>query len=450
MRGKHLTALALSALLLSGCAGAPAQEGGGSSSPPDRSGPSAAGPSPSVRVDWSRLERDTPPLQPDVDGGRWYPEYTDRLIPGENYGALIPYLGSLAYPYSVWEHEGKVETHYSAWPAEFYGLMTREGKIVVDPVYQSAWAYSCFFDGQEHALPVLVLGCSDPAWGDFGSGLRYAIAAQDGSWCTEFEFLNYTNRGDRLFLLRPQGCTVLDSATGARQDWTWGELGLDGPDLEESLAFIQWGIGLAWLEQGVCVGQQLPPEGESVEWEDTRLHIFDPDTGRVFDADYRQWEQWYDDYAGSRWSDTRIIEEGGQSVLLHRGQTYPLQGLPEDSWPYLCQGDFACISGSGREMLYRLSTGRRLITADSVTLVTDTAHPEQLAIAIHDQGSWVVYNGTVTPVLTLPALAGDSYVTFTLQDGLLSFTDLASVFGCYDLENRQYIFFRNLGLGLGA
>ena len=48
-----------------------------------------------VRVDWSRLGGRFQP-QPNVDGGRWYPEYTDHLITGSDYGPLVPYLGDQA------------------------------------------------------------------------------------------------------------------------------------------------------------------------------------------------------------------------------------------------------------------------------------------------------------------------------------------------------------------
>ena len=267
-------AFLLAGLLLAGCA----------PRSPGSSGPAASGPDVSVsqpeeppkegikepewetadgvRVDWSRLGGRSQP-QPNVDGGRWYPQYTDHLITGADYGPLVPYLGDQAYSFERWEHEGEMQKYFSYWPTSFYGLMTREGKIVVDPVYQNVWPYSYRWEGEDHALPVLILTRADPKWKELGSGSRYAVAAEDGSWMTDFEFLNYTNKEDQLFLLRPEGCTVLDSQTGSRKDWSWKELDMpaSGDELSETLSFIQWVTGLT--PRRVCSG--LRP-GKSTGW----------------------------------------------------------------------------------------------------------------------------------------------------------------------------------------
>ena len=55
---------------------------------------------------------------------RYYPGYTDELIPSDDYGELIPFVG-------------KILTASGDWPmtSQRYGLCTTDGKIVVDPVY---------------------------------------------------------------------------------------------------------------------------------------------------------------------------------------------------------------------------------------------------------------------------------------------------------------------------
>ena len=174
-------ALLLSTLLLAGCA----PSGSAASSAPAE-GKGASG----VQVDWSRLEERTGRL-PDTDGGRWYPDRTDRLIPGPDYGLLVPYVGGQAYSFNRWEWEGEVQEYFSDWPTALYGLMTREGKIVVDPVYQHVTPYTCRQGGEDLALPVLLLARVDEAWKDSNSGLRYAVAAEDGSWMTDFAFVTY-------------------------------------------------------------------------------------------------------------------------------------------------------------------------------------------------------------------------------------------------------------------
>ena len=89
---KRWLALLLSAFVLTGCAsvgldssgsGSDGQSSGSAISPPDCSSSEAEwDESSGVLVDWSRL-KDRQSRQPDVDGGRWYPDRTDVLIPGD-------------------------------------------------------------------------------------------------------------------------------------------------------------------------------------------------------------------------------------------------------------------------------------------------------------------------------------------------------------------------------
>lgn len=447
---KRGMALLLSALLLAGCAQGP-DSSSASSSQPDVSRPEPDAAS-GVRVDWSRLEggRETPP---DVDGGRWYPEYTDRLIPGPDYGLLVPYVGGQAYSFNRWEVEieGKWETqeYFSDWPTSFYGLMTREGKIVVDPVYQNAFPYSCCRDGEDRELPVLLLARADEAWKDCNSGLRYAVAAEDGSWITDFAFINYTSREDRLFLLRPEGCTVLDSRTGDRRDWSWAELGIGEEEVSDTLEFIQWGIGLNWLDQGVCLGQR---DDQAAVLEDMTLRIFNPDTGEVSWAGYRQWDQWQSEYYDWRWGGPEeMYHENGGMVLEIDGRSYFLKDTYETGQLSVRRGDFAVLdeqhAGDSCESLYRLSTGERLLEGEYIDLLQDLAHPELVLPVCRDQGVWTVYSDALEPLLTLPRTSEDVWVYHSLRDGLLSVHSEAGFFGCYDLEAGRYVFYRNLGLG---
>ena len=101
----------LLALLLTACAGTQVPE---------------EMPEPGVQVhtDWSHLGERAEPL-PTV-GGRWYADYTDRLIPRKDYGMLIPYAGL------------RLQDHWPAMDGCLYGLMTRDGRVVTDPVYSRA------------------------------------------------------------------------------------------------------------------------------------------------------------------------------------------------------------------------------------------------------------------------------------------------------------------------
>ena len=66
---------------------------------------------------------------------RWYPEYTDHLIPSEEYGELIPFAGNINYYENV-EMDNLTP---------LYGLCTTDGKIVVDAVYTKIEYYNGYY-----------------------------------------------------------------------------------------------------------------------------------------------------------------------------------------------------------------------------------------------------------------------------------------------------------------
>ena len=138
-------------------------------------------------------------------GSRWYEDYTDTLLPRDNYGLLIPYAGA------------RLSASEFAATGCLYGLMTRDGKVVVDPVYAQA-QYAGYGD---NALPLLIL-----RRGSTGSGL-YAIAAGDGSWRTEFQYQAVCSgqeglllhSGDAVTLMGPDG-SILTELTAQNSELT--------------------------------------------------------------------------------------------------------------------------------------------------------------------------------------------------------------------------------------
>ena len=158
---KRILALVLALLscvgLLSGCGGPdPADPGGSAQSGASASSEGSAQDQPAgpnVRADWSRLEGREKAAQPDRDGGRWYASYTGELIPGPDYGELIPFVGAQVYNFNEYEYQGQPQAWYSNWPNPLYGLMTREGRIVVDPVYNSAYGANWYWQGKNHPCP---------------------------------------------------------------------------------------------------------------------------------------------------------------------------------------------------------------------------------------------------------------------------------------------------------
>ena len=445
MKNKRLICLALPALLLAGCVpGASPDEisdVGEVSSAPEIAPDSLMF---DVQTDWSRLEGERTAPQPDVDGGRWYPEFTDNLIPREDYGSLIPYRGSLVYPVQRWEDDtGETREYWLDWSDPFYGLMTREGKIVVDPVYQYAFLYSYYWQGEELFLPVLILGRSDPAWEENG-GTQIAVVAEDGRWTTDFEFLGYTNRGDQLLLLGSQGMTQMDSATGAQRNWTWEDLGVREEDVSETLDLIRWGYGLIWTDHGVLVGTSQEESGAS-----PRCRIFQPYTGEIFWVEGELWDAWYNEYFDQRWGrDWEMSQEGNQVTLSYNGESYIISDAPLNCWSAEVGKGLVILKSNRGHQLLRLSNGEPLLEGANIEFIPDAVHPERLGcVSVQNGTNYTIYDADMNRVLSLPR-TGNSWLHVELRDGLLSYYyPDNSRFGCWDMDAGRYVFYRNLYLG---
>lgn len=117
----------------------------------------------------------------EVSRDRWYDEYTDHLILSEEYGELVPYIAKLS-SYEYVDIDGG-ETKIGYMP--YYGLCTKDGKIVVDGVYN----YITYDDG--HYLLATVPEDESP-YED------YYIASSNGTTYTELpdgHFYSYEGNG---------------------------------------------------------------------------------------------------------------------------------------------------------------------------------------------------------------------------------------------------------------
>lgn len=171
MGHRRWAALALACALLTGCS---QTAGSGSAQLPQ---------GPNVQTDWSVLDHKDP--LPAV-GERWYEAYTPELIPRDGYGPLLPFRGAMGKTLAWWEEEPS----YSS-PTWLYGLMTTDGTLVMDAVCSSIsrCSYSKLDSAgqrQDYELPVYALAQGDPQRGRPGTGTLVALAAQDGSWWTDY------------------------------------------------------------------------------------------------------------------------------------------------------------------------------------------------------------------------------------------------------------------------
>ncbi len=119
-------------------------------------------------ADYPTSDRET---LPEV-GGRYYPDYTAELKPAD-YGGLVPYAGL------------RLSDDWFASTGCLYGLMTRDGRVVVDPVYSEVSVMG--------GVMVLTRGKE--------AGPRYAAAGLSGKWATGYDYTGYrlSDTGVSLF-----------------------------------------------------------------------------------------------------------------------------------------------------------------------------------------------------------------------------------------------------------
>lgn len=190
MKNRLFAAVLAAALLLSlaACGAAP-EETSPAVPPSDSPAPSSAPPvtptaEPSrVFTDWSYL---TDYVPPENQYTRLQEGPMDTLTPAPDYGMLLPFMGEILYS----------PGDYTWQVGRKYGLTTADGCLVLDPVCSNIYPLSVYdqASGQSEFLDIYVLEKTiyDPehsadSWSQ-GYEKRYALAALDGSWVTDFEF----------------------------------------------------------------------------------------------------------------------------------------------------------------------------------------------------------------------------------------------------------------------
>ena len=222
--GRIAPVLAL-ALLLSACGG-----------PEPQQTPEPTPPPSGVAVHWDVL---TP--RPENIAERRYEGYTDRLIPADDYGDLMPYIGGEAG--TDWEQ---------SW---FYGLATHDGEIVTDPVYTEVNALGWFDyrQGKTRHEDVLILRSAVPTdeasypqdeWTPKFED-RYGLAAIDGSWYTG-QIFTMLICGSQLgaLLFDTAGDAVMIGLDGQEIfRWKAGAIPVDGLDPDDAFGWIANTVG---------------------------------------------------------------------------------------------------------------------------------------------------------------------------------------------------------------
>lgn len=367
------TALILT-LALAGCAKQPIP---GSSS------------APSASVDVSLSGENFIPLEsseqaeplPEV-GRRWYPEFTDHLIPCPDYGELVPMRG----PYV-----GAAGRVYP-WGD---GLMTIDGKVVLDPVLDDVY-YCCCTDENGDTIPLPALYLSRYMRADGSEQMeQVALAASDGSWVTGFDYWGCIEFPGGLAVGDHDRMSILDPETGETlRSWTWEALGLQGPEevywvTGDAYVTAQWALGALYLGDG--------SQGH--------VRLLNPETGAITEVEAQKLIDYFDriyNTLGHGLTEARIMEDGS-SVLTYRGKEYRFpSSLPRNDYPW--------ITTTG-QVLFNSKDGQCAVTTldGQIILPVQPGEAEELPALdggnllgiLNDEG-WQIYDREGTLLSRLP------------------------------------------------
>lgn len=225
-----------------------------------------------VWTDWSKLgDR---PVPPETVGTRWYEGYTGELIPREDYGPLIPYAGLRLM---------------DDWPAAdgcLYGLMTREGAVITDPVYSAVYSPGGYGEEGSFTLPLLVLSRGDETVDpETWDPVILAVAAIDGSWCTPFQYRAVCVSSEGLLLFQEDGFTDMSIDGTIHRIWTAENAGISREEFDTMLKELSWGEGWAGERRGnyMALGWEL--EGDY-----DRLRCFNLESGGIRVFSEEEWD----------------------------------------------------------------------------------------------------------------------------------------------------------------
>lgn len=182
-------------------------------------------------VDWNLGE--TEPLREVYT--RLSDEPMEELVPSEDYGPLLTYIGGIIS--GSWSDYDK------------YGLVTRQGQIVLDPVCEGIWQLN-YYDTESRNGPMLAMSRTL----EIGESrdLRYALAALDGSWVTGFDYLSVQSVSeDRVWAVLEDGTGVMLDEN-ARELWRLPLGEGDEPWTYTNNGSVLWrgGFGVFWSSRG--------------------------------------------------------------------------------------------------------------------------------------------------------------------------------------------------------
>jgi len=272
---KKLSLLLAVLLLLTACTGAPEPDSTPEPTPTPKPVPQFSNPS-GIYADWSKLEKAEAPAEV---GTRLSEGPLTTLTPSDDYGLLMPYVGGRVYSADSW-----------GWTETRYGLVTKDGCVVLDPILSSVWTTNTD-DGF-----VYVLNKAPEDAENMENPIELsAICAADGSWCTDFIYSSAYWSGEylRCYAIDGYGC-LMDKD---------GNIVFELSDIayEEALS-DSYGDYDEWLLQ--YSGLNYESGYVNMELQDGRCAYFDME-GNILRSDE------FDGYCYSRY----VFTDGGAAVV---------------------------------------------------------------------------------------------------------------------------------------
>lgn len=162
----------------------------------------------------------------------YFDEPLDEFIPDEGYGRILPYLGEVLY-----DVDGEVMF-------QRYGLCTERGEIITKPIYSDVYSLMYYSDnGIFYDDGIFSEMISISKITESGSTTKYAVAAADGSWVTDFIYDQvYSVSGYAVaYIYNEQGYTTIKIAPDGSE--------VQPNDPNYNTWDIYEGYGISWVEE---------------------------------------------------------------------------------------------------------------------------------------------------------------------------------------------------------
>ncbi len=328
-----------------------------------------------VTVHWDMLESPNLPDPKTTLANRWYDQYMDDLIPSEEYGPLVPYIGN----------EVSNQWWGGGW---YYGLATQDGTIVTDPVFLTA-AHSGYYDQNTYCNiypEPAVLRLSKPTADRQLTGL----AAEDGSWYTGLIYTSTLSTSkDGLLMAELNGDVVMLNWSG-QEVFRWPAESITLPDFDPE--------GFMWHNGGTS-GHWLRYDHYYDHTTETMYSYFvDLRNGTVRDTQPADWSE-----SGPQQDPGAITFGGGWYVPsttgdpvelhLYNGKEIPQYPLPKGYRILAVDGDRVLLYQANYSNLRTLTDLDGNVIAEDIPNAPNfvakyTNVPSLLSYTIQDSSSW--------------------------------------------------------------